>query len=74
MTILSGVIKNNMVRPMEPGPAGMGAGMGGAGAVAAPAAPRARIIDLRDNVAVVEITCECGRRTVLNCEYGRETK
>ena len=36
----------------------------------ASAAPHVRIVENRTEFAVMEITCSCGTRTYLKCEYG----
>jgi hypothetical protein len=40
------------------------------GTAAASATQQARIVENHPEFAVVEITCSCGRRTYLKCEYG----
>ena len=35
-------------------------------------APQARIIDKQPEFAVIEITCSCGTKTHLRCEYAAE--
>ena len=37
---------------------------------AALAAPQAHIVESQPEFAVVEITCPCGTKTYLRCEYG----
>ena len=36
---------------------------------AAPAAPQARILENHPEYAVIEVTCSCGTRMCLRCEY-----
>ena len=33
-------------------------------------APKVRIIENQNEIAVVEVICSCGRKTVVRCEYG----
>lgn len=30
--------------------------------------PQARIVESKDGMVVVEVTCDCGRRILLNCD------
>jgi hypothetical protein len=37
---------------------------------AALSAPQARVIENQQEFAILEITCSCGRKICLKCEYG----
>ncbi len=63
----AGIVKKTMVRPA-------GSRSLGAPPRAAPtrAASRARIVELNDEAAIVEITCACGNRMLLRCEIATD--
>ncbi len=48
--------------------AGVTQGLSG-GKNAASAVPQARIVEEHDEFAVIEITCSCGTKTSVRCEY-----
>ena len=37
---------------------------------AAASAPQARVIENHQEFAILEVTCSCGRKMYLKCEYG----
>ena len=58
--IPSGILKKNQVR--------LG-GVFSADAPATAAGPMARIVDLQDDYAVIEVRCECGRCAYVRCRW-----
>lgn len=67
MPRMSGVIKKGFVQD-GPGlaaatPAGTSGSSGGG------ALPRARLVEQREGMAIVEVVCACGRVMMLQCEY-----
>jgi hypothetical protein len=44
------------------------AGQAAKGAPAAPA--KVRILENQDQYAVMEVTCSCGKKTIIRCDYG----
>lgn len=59
----SGVIKKNQVHEGPAAAVAVGSGAAGAGL------PKARLIEQREGLAIVEVVCGCGRTIVLQCEY-----
>ena len=37
---------------------------------AIPAQAKVRIIENQDQYAVMEVTCSCGKKTIIRCDYG----
>ncbi|RPI63801.1 MAG: hypothetical protein EHM48_01890 [Planctomycetaceae bacterium] len=60
---LTGVIKSQMVRQVGTLAVGNGPMM------SSPAGAKARIIEQKDGSAVIEVTCGCGKRIYVECEY-----
>ena len=56
----SGIIKKDHVKMTE-APRNLGD--------MAPSAPAIRIVEQDETGALVEVTCECGRTTYVQCEY-----
>ncbi len=73
MTTSRGVVKKDMVRPAGTRQLGGAVSAAVAASQAACAAgggaPAARIVEQSDRGAVVEVTCACGRKTLLHCAY-----
>ena len=63
MQKLTGILKKDRIveaaqHPRAPESCSAGGGDG-----------RSRIVEQRDGLAVVEVTCECGKKILLQCEY-----
>ena len=67
-----GVVKKDMIRSAPPCRID---GMAGAASPATDSSPQhsgreqARIVEQKNGLAVVEVTCSCGKKMYLNCEY-----
>ena len=70
MDQISRVLKSAVVKPVGSCMIGGQSGQGRPGQDHG-GAPVARIVEQSDGVAVVEVTCACGRRTRVNCTYAR---
>jgi hypothetical protein len=62
--IPSGILKKNQVRL-----GGVFSADAPATAASAAAGPMARIVDLQDDYAVIEVRCECGRCAYVRCRW-----
>jgi hypothetical protein len=65
MQKLTGVLKRDLVREV-----GVGR-LAGEQSATPRSQARARIIEQGDGSALVEVTCDCGRRILLECDYDK---
>jgi len=68
------IVKKDSVKSSEPRHLGDGSlgGISGGPHAAAQDRPQARIVQQDPAGAIVEVTCGCGRKFLLNCRYAEE--
>jgi hypothetical protein len=67
MERISNVVKSASVKPAGSCLVGQRDAQGGH----AGSGPTARVVEQRDGQTVLEVTCTCGRRITVNCNYAK---
>jgi hypothetical protein len=62
--IVRGVTKKDQIRVSQPYRLGERVE-----SAASPGEPKARVLQQNDESAVIEVTCECGKRVFLTCRF-----